>query len=477
MVKLIRLKSEDNKLYFNNNIQSDLVLPPNSKIALQNLSFQKEDEVIEITSTNNKIIYDNGSGNTTINLTNAIYDKDTFKNLLLDMEDKLNVSLSISNPFDIGCSFDIRTNSSNKMVIETDYGIQINPTNRFSTINVDKSDPNNIVKSGATSAWDANIGSNSLSAYNGLNGCGVFRCQIGEISGIGGSFYIGLSETEPQDMAGDFNPSKCVFAILTNTNITGYQFINQLNPTLTNSSLVPERFASGDDDNDILSIEASEGKIQFFIYNASNPTGILLTDSIPETYNGGKPLYPIIGIYTATGTSVKNISYTYIEDYSNTLNYNDGNILNENFTTLVPPVQDDSSFLKTFSFETALLAQTLGYNSRVLLDLVIEMNFIANNTIRFFDETECYLVECLNLEFQSYDASKGKEKRRNLLSVIQNGRERSQPDVLFDSNSLTFIDINNKFPTPLRNLQFRIINSDEGDVKVTGFSNMTILLS
>ena len=60
--------------------------------------------------------------------------------------------------------------------------------------------------------------------------------------------------------------------------------------------------------------------------------------------------------------------------------------------------------------------------------------------------------------------------------MIQNIRDRDQPDVLFDSNSLTFIDLNNPQPLPLRNLQFRIINSDEDEVDVDGFSNMTLLL-
>lgn len=47
---------------------------------------------------------------------------------------------------------------------------------------------------------------------------------------------------------------------------------------------------------------------------------------------------------------------------------------------------------------------------------------------------------------------------------------------MYDSNSVTYIDINNAFPLPLRNLQFRILNSDEGEVSADGFSNMTVLI-
>ena len=80
------------------------------------------------------------------------------------------------------------------------------------------------------------------------------------------------------------------------------------------------------------------------------------------------------------------------------------------------------------------------------------------------------------LELRKGMGSDKQEKRRDLLAVIQNARDRDQADVLYDSNSLIFIDLNNAYPLPLRNLQFRIINSDESTVDVQGYSNMTILI-
>jgi len=475
MVKLIRLKSDQDKLFFNNNIQSDLIIKPNSKIALQNVSFKKTVESITVDSTNKKIVYDNGDGDTTINLTESTYDNTDFKNLLTDMKNKLNESLNSTNPSDIGAEFDVRINSSNKMAIETEYAIQINPTNRFGTVNIDKSDPTAIFKNAGGNAWDANIGSNSLSAFDGKNGCGIFRAQIGFLGSAGFGFYIGLSETEPQDMAGDFTPNNCQFVINAEHSGTVYRFVDPANTTLTNSTLTPETVAQPDpnNENDILAIEASEGKIELKIYNASNPAGIILTGTTPQEYLGDKPLYPIIGFYN-NDCHVKDIQYTYINDFalSNEIDVKQIQVS----ATLTPPQQDDSIQIKSFDFESTPFARSLGYDYRSLTDTVSEMNFIADKSVRFFDDTECYLVEALNLNFDSYDGAKGQEKRRNLLAVIQNIRDRNQPDVLFDSNSLTYIDLNNPQPLPLRNLQFRIINSDEDDVDVDGFSNMTLLL-
>ena len=482
MVKLIRLKSDADKLYFNNNIQSDLILKPNSKIGLQNVSFQKKEENIVIDNQNKKITYDNGgSFITTVDLTEQIYNKNNFKDFLIDLDLQCNSGLDSSEPTDIGVGFDFQTKPDNKLKIQSKISFQINPTTRFGAVNVNKINPGSIFKSTTANAWDANIGSNALVAFDGINGCGIFRVQIGALAATGFGFYIGLSDVEPQDMGGDFNPNKCQFLINAENSNSPYRFIDPANPTLSTSSLNPVSFSSPDtnNDNDILAIEASEGKIELKIYETGNPGGRILPGTTPQKYTGSNLLFPIIGFYQQTGTNVKNISYTFAEDFSEpTLTNTNITELKENlvFSTLTPPQQDNSEQDKSFQFETSALASSLGFAQRTLNAFVDEFFFVADESVRFFDNTECYLVESLNLQFDSFDGSRGQEKRRNLLAVIQNIRDRTEADVLFDSNSITYIDINNAHPLPLRNLQFRILNSDEGEVQVEGFSNMTVLI-
>ena len=474
MVKLIRLKSNVDSLEFNNNIQSDLVLQPNSKIALQNVSFQKTEEKLVIDSTNKTITYDNGDGSVDVNLTEGTYDKITFTNFLSDVGEKLNSGLNSSNESDIGLKFQAIVDDNNLLNINSDYGDQFNPTEKFTDVNIDKSDSTAISKTTTDGSWDAYIGSDNLLAYDGIHGCGIFRCQIGALDGTGDGFFIGLSETEPSDMGGIFDPTKCVFCIQAVNSTVGYNYIN-ISGSGT-SALLPETFAVGDDDNDILSIEASQGKIELKIYNASNPAGILLTGTSPEIYTNGKELYPIIGFNRQTNTSVKNLSYTYEEDVNESPTSNIKQFMALELSSLTPPQQDDTDKDKSLSFETLAFAQTLGFIKKSRTLNMSEFNIVAYKSIRFFDDTECFLVESLNLSFNSYDGSDKQEKRRDLLAVIQNARDRDQADVLYDSNSLIFIDLNNPYPLPLRNLQFRIINSDESTVNVQGYSNMTILI-
>ena len=477
MVKLIRLKSNVDSLEFNNNIQSDLVLQPNSKIALQNVSFQKTEEKLVVNSTNKTITYDNGDGSVTVDLIEGTYDKNVFTNFLSDVGEKLNSGLNSSNESDIGLKFQAIVDDDNLLNINSEYNDQFNPTEKFTDVNIDKSDSTAIFKTTSDGSWDAYIGSDKLIAYDGIHGCGIFRCQIGALDGTGDGFFIGLSETQPSDMAGIFDPTKCVFCIQAVNSAVGYSYIMpSTSGSLNVSTLLPETFAVGDDDNDILSIEASEGKIELKIYNASNPSGILLTGTTPELYTNAKELFPIIGFNKGTNTGIKNLSYTYEDDLDESSTSNIKQFMALELSSLTPPQQDDGKKNKSFSFETLAFAQALGFQNQSRTLNMDEFHIVAVKSIRFFDDTECFLVESLNLSFNSYDGSDTQEKRRDLLAVIQNARDRDQSDVLYDSNSLIFIDLNNPYPLPLRNLQFRIINSDESTVNVQGYSNMTILI-
>ena len=102
---------------------------------------------------------------------------------------------------------------------------------------------------------------------------------------------------------------------------------------------------------------------------------------------------------------------------------------------------------------------------------------LAPNKINYFDQSECYLVELLNLSIDSYDGLKSEEKRKNILMVMQNVRNKSDQDFLFESNNVIFIDLNNAYPIPIRNLQLRIVDDEYNDVFAIGGSNITLLFN
>lgn len=476
MVKLIRLKSQTDKLYFNNNIQSDLVLKPNSKIALQNVSFKKSDDTITINNSNNKMILNNDSFTSTIFLDSGTYNDINIKDLLIDMEIKLNSSLLLSE-WNLGKSFDASISSQNFVTINTATGSEAIPatSSNFTRTGVISNSNGEIRKQSGTSEGipDAYVGSERF-FFNGTDGCGVFRVQLTALAATGSGFYIGLSTTAPGDVGSTLPLNDMTYAIYAENTATPYYTVrDEIGPVQSSEPIVN---VTGGADNDYIEIGSYGGKIHLTVYNDNHLDGQAL--DVATAYSGGDALYPYIVFFDQSGCYAGETYYIgdpTAETDKLTLSNTDiiqpsllgaSNIVNQN--------RSDRAI--GLEFDSLDLALQLGFSDSFILEVLFNLNWKAIRTVRYVDETECYLVEALNLQFNSYDGAKGQEKRRNLLAVIQNSRDRTAKDVLYDSNSPVYIDVNNINPLPLRNLQFRIINSDEGDVGALGNSNMTLLL-
>ena len=475
MVKLIRLKSDTDKLYFNNNIQSDLVLKPNSKIALQNVSFKKSDDKIVIDTSNNKMVFNNGTFTSTIFLNSGTYNDINIEDLLEDIEIKLDSSLGL-NEFNLGREFEVDISSENFVNIVTETGPDLIPAtdSDFDKTGVSVNPESQLFKTGAGTEGspDAYIGSEGYRFFKGNDGCGIFRVQLEALGATGAGFYIGLSTTSPEDMGTTAPLDKMKYAIYAENSATNYKFIRN-GAAVTTSSQPIENATAGNADNDYIQIGSYDGTIHLTVYNDSNPDGVDLDTALGYS---GDILFPYIVFFDQAGVTVGDTYYTPPRPSAPSLLKTDNivqpsllgssNIINQNTNKRDIRLE----------FDNQALAEQLGFEDSFILQNTFDLNWKAIRTVRYVDETECYLVEALNLQFNSYDGAKGQEKRRNLLAVIQNSRDRTAKDVLYDSNSPVYIDVNNINPLPLRNLQFRIINSDEGDVGSEGKSNMTLLL-
>ena len=96
-MKLIRLVTEDPTALFDNTFNEDLVVEPNSKLALQSLSIETENNVIIINSSNNEISYQSTTGFTkTIDLDHATYTRANYEDLFTDITNKLNDSVGFT---------------------------------------------------------------------------------------------------------------------------------------------------------------------------------------------------------------------------------------------------------------------------------------------------------------------------------------------------------------------------------------------
>ena len=104
-MRLIRLQTEDNNCVFDNTFNTDIIIEPNAKIALQNVAIVKNVAKVVITQDNNTLTYklnETTAPTQTVKLELGEYSKDNYLTLFTDMTDKLNKSLNSTIPSNVG---------------------------------------------------------------------------------------------------------------------------------------------------------------------------------------------------------------------------------------------------------------------------------------------------------------------------------------------------------------------------------------
>ena len=501
-MKLLRLRSNENELIYNGLINDNLILNKNSKIALQSVSWEKDTKVITITPDNSQITLNiSGAQTASTDLVATLTEglsynaKNNLDELLTDIKRALINSFNIDVPKCVGLQVEITERSNNTVRINfdqskiIDFFVELNTKNNNSVnVNVDERAGNIYFKSNNSHTFDAAIYRNTYGMIDPDEGCGIFRCQINKLDGAGHTgFYIGLSTINPDTMGGDFNfaINKLAFGIEARNSTVDYKIIRRNDATgailLTDSNEFPNSFADNDDDNDFLEISCNRGKIEGAIYRHNGVTfvrNVLFSEDYTLRQSG---LYPIIafaepntGGGAGNNVEIKKVRFTDIfrkDDIQTELN--DINIEHLN----IPVPSQDLQFCDFTLTLNEELANFLGMRIvETIKDVELVANFRGINPVEFFDNSETYLVLSETLALDSYDYSDRKQKRRNILQVINNIREKSERDVLYNTNNPIFIDINNADRITLNNLRLRILDSDESIVNINGISEMTLLI-
>ncbi len=73
-------------------------------------------------------------------------------------------------------------------------------------------------------------------------------------------------------------------------------------------------------------------------------------------------------------------------------------------------------------------------------------------------------VETGIVKLDSFDGLK--EERKSILMLVQNSRDRDQPDVLHEANTPIFIDLNNDYEIPLRNIDVRVVDDSYNKIDI-----------
>mgnify|MGYP003111671458 CR=1 FL=1 len=492
MVKLIRLQSDIDTLNFNSVLNDNLILNPKSRIGLQSIAWEKDKIEIRIIPGNRTFIFgieDSNYGDVELDAETTLHREYTFRNVdeyIADIEDAFNNCLRHDVPKCIGLIIraDESKSKPNHLEISSTQRAAIDfyrpigdTTTNFRNVSVDAANnvysKNNAAAGGYSAAL---FGTEDAEFFQSDRGCGIFRFRLNELGVAGAGCYVGLSTTDPVNMGGDFSCTiaKLTFAIEATNQGSFYNIVKRDattgNITKTATTHAPNIVGLGDPTNDVIEISVTEGNVEGRLYTHD---GNQYNDHIlfSEVYDSTLPeIFPIIG-FDALDAKIANLEYTpyYAQDATH---------LTAEYIPLVGTTPQNRDLVNfSITFPSDQIRRFLGFDK--LTETVSDTaNFIIESDVPIarYDDAENYLVLLDNLNLDSFDYSKNKQKRRNILQLIPNIRNKEEKDVLYFTDNPVMIDIKNNSKITLNNLQMRVLDSEDTEVNISGYCEAVLLV-
>lgn len=480
MVKLIRLTTTDQKGYFDNTFNEDIILEPNSKIALQSLTTQVNTESIVIDAANNLIEFGGPSNDVKkIHMKEGTYDKTNISDFFIDLTKKFNSSMSATQT-QTGKQWEVGTQNSH-MAFEIRAGDYVRPDMTayapyVGTINVEK-----VTVSSSVIAYKRDGGTvdtDSFMYFKAPNckGSSTFRARIysNQITTQGG-FIMGYLPYCPNTSTGAIDKADMLYGLrlTTNANNTGFVYnkiVDGVETTLT--SKIPHITTPGSNNNDYINIETVNNQVVVSRF-WDGLTEVLFTESYDHITN----LFPVI-VFVNPATLLDKIAFTTDPFYNDT---SIKPIESSDYDSLsIPPIKpgqtstyyiyiDNLGILNQFGFKT----QRIPRDGTMTFNPTQPLVFRAENYFRIKDISDAYLVELQNIKLDSYDSIK--QQRMNLLHVIPQ-YDIVQERIVYTSQYPIFLSLNNAYKINLRQIKARILKEDLSEISTVGYSQITILI-
>ena len=480
-MKLLRLTTTDSLAVFDNDLHDELILKPNSKIALQNLTMDTTGETITIDNQNRKVYFSITPDIVeTIILPNGTYNKDNFTTLNNTFQDLMNGVMAWY--FDnsrryLGTEWLIEVNNEGKLQIEMKYSYIVG------TLLMPKTDNLEFISNQLRWIDQTTLGTgiNTHYSYDKTfcsRGQGYIRTQfyklaLSTLNANKQGFIIGLMTNDPSTYTGKEIPmADITYGIWTGRNSGKYMTIE--NGNLTNTLVTVDNFGVGHTSNDSQEVSINGASIELNIYkkaeeNFKDPINLFRVE-----YDNRTQYYPVVilrGGYDYT--RLVNVRYTPSPFNTITIPKTD----NEDETLFAPPQQSPVAQICYLNFESSNVAQYFGFknqNNPFQPDsyVVSEPIFVADEQFDPQELADAYLVEMLNMKLESYDGYVN--QRKNILAVIpKNNNDNGL--VQYESPYLSMIDLNNPKEISIRNIKCRIVKNDYTPVSMFGLSSMTVI--
>lgn len=347
MVKLVRITTENPSAVFQSNLDAGISVSKDASIALQNLTFNAEFEVLQITADNNTVKYNLAEGiNNTLEyeLPSKSYSNANYRDFYKDYEAALNGCLSVDQPTpldgDVYSSFKVveegdrvltkfkytpmimpfmnndgtERDVANQSLFDISYK---SPTSQDESIFIETSNNPLTTMGNMRSAEAANIATRQnyicplATDFVWCKGSSMFMCRIENLLNHAGAdnthgFGIGLSYTNIKnntEMRSEIQATSRDFEVLVEKNDAPYRFISPTVPNVEQTSTTqPFKFNISVDTNplshDHIIFQRNKNIITACVWNTSDGGGVgvrneLFSYTLPSS-DAFRPLYPYI---------------------------------------------------------------------------------------------------------------------------------------------------------------------------------------
>lgn len=464
MPKLIRLTTTDENARFESRFNSDIIIKPGSRIALQNLSMEVSRSEIVIDSANDLIRYSlKGGTEYTTTLTHDEYSAANATDLLNDIAVALNSGISTFSGKEIGAKYFCNEDSTGKIAI----GYNINPYDTFSALssqvlNNAYQAVNNAYRQGGTPGdFDSYISSDNARPI--LKGCTSLRIKLKAITDANG-ICLALCD-KPASTIGTASIANVKY---------GLQVVNNAGTINANYIVngTPTQYPTAITATGYIELRVYNGVIEYVYYATANSNAIIIHN---EVYNFKDNIFPYIFFvgadsniidYKLTKVSLDNPSSTVSGGYYDI----DGAGNLEALPTSSARATDNY-----INLGTPTLASFLGFNNTISPTVnAINYTLTADEKFQPTDISDSFLVMLDSFNLSSYDSYDN--TRKSLLAVVPKSDNNLTGEVIYEPNYPTFIDIDNAYEMSIRNIRARILKNDLSEIVTNGLTTLTLLI-
>ena len=504
-MKLIRLHTSNPNGFFETQFNTEVVVDPNSKIALQSATFKSALQTLAVTNQNYRMTFvltnltDGSSDNLGITLDPAFYTDVNYNDLFKDIQKKFNETMLL-NKNTLGIDFRVRLDDQNKVNIGykrsyfTDFelledagligentGVAVNGFGMSNSVDVANVDDRIRVISGLP------IGS----------GMKVFRVQLKELVNTTDGCKIGLTNT-------GFVTANVVdadFYIQSHGDSQPYTFLSAKGAAIGTSTFNSINTGLNPDFVEI-SVEGNE--IVGSIYRETQANRDVLFRT-PYSENDNIDFYPFVSIQAKSSElELDHVSYTYDmffleigetpitrlrNEYKNLGKNHDKHVTlhlaaTAGFTAVPVTPRPVAEVLQGRLTMARNMADYLAIVNKVSLAdetqftddltdapanlLIISARDVFHGNI----QTNNYLIELNSIDIDSYDSLEG--RRKNIIASIPQQEQIGIID--YEPNNLYFVDTKNNHTLSLRNINCRILNIDGSTPQLEGVSVINLLV-